>query len=493
MKTTRSRWVILITILAALSLVAAACGDNDDTSASGDDVAAPEEAGDDVAAPEEAGDDVAAPEEAGDDVAAPEEAVEDVAAPEEAVEDVAAPEEAVEDVAAPEEAVEDVAAPEEAVEDVAAPEEAVEPTGEPIKVMTIAPRESNLPTYPNIFGTADVYEQYINDRGGVAGRPLEVIGCDAKGDPNEAAACAREAASEGVVAVLGHFEYDMSVAVPILEEAGIALLGSCCPVTPAEFSSPVNFIFGSTNAMQHSAVYKMADDGCQSPSIVYLENYFDYLKGLAGQAMEHFGVFEGNMRYASVPAQVGDYSPQAAEIDDADCVWLSLGAAHTGAFLAAMRTVGNDARPYGAQGNLTAEVAESYAELTEGGVVLNAYPNLVDPVWDEFRAALEDYDAPEASYNSLSGLGAWAAFVAFTDIAELVEGDITAATFLETVRAQDAYQSMWGPTIDLSVAEGPMPGFPRVLNFEITFDDVSGGVLSPTGEFIDFSEAVSGG
>ena len=485
MKTTRSLWVILIAILAALSLVAAACGDDDDTSAGGDDVAAPD-AGEDVAAPD-AGEDVAEPD-AGEDVAEPD-AGEDVAEPD-AGEDVAEPD-AGEDVAEPD-AGEDVAEPD-AGEDVAEPDDAGEPTGEPIKVMTIAPRESNLPTYPNIFGTAEVYEKYINDRGGVAGRPLEVIGCDAKGDPNEAAACAREAVSEGVVAVLGHFEYDMSVAVPILEEAGIALLGSCCPVTPAEFSSPVNFIFGSTNAMQHSAVYKMADDECQSPAIVYLENYFDYLSGLAGQAMEHFEVFEGNMMFTSVPAQVGDYSPQAAEIDDADCVWLSLGAAHTGAFLAGMRAVGNDARPYGAQGNLTAEVAESYADLTEGGVVLNAYPNLVDPVWDEFRAALADYDAPEASYNSLSGLGAWAAFVAFTDIAELVEGDITAATFLETVRAQDAYQSVWGPTIDLSVEAGPMPGFPRVLNFEITFDDVSGGVLSPTGEFIDFSEAVSGG
>ena len=359
--------------------------------------------------------------------------------------------------------------------------------------MSIAPLESNLPTYPNIAGAAEVYEQYINDRGGIAGHPLEVIVCDSKGDPNGAATCAREAASEGVVALVGHFEYDMSVAVPIFEEAGIAILGSCCPVTPAEFSSPVNFIFGSTNAMQHAAVFKMADDGCQAPSIVYLENYFDYLSGLARQSMEHYGVFEDNMRFTSVPAAVGDYSAQAAEISGADCVWLSLGAAHTGAFLAGMRTVGNDARPYGAQGNLTVEVAESYSELTDGGVVLNAYPNLVDPVWDEFRAALEDYDAPEVEYNSLSGLGVWAAYVAFTDLAELVDGDITAASFLETVRAQDAYQSMWGPTIDLSVPEGPMPGFPRVLNFEITFDDVSNGVLLPTGEFIDFSDAVSGG
>jgi hypothetical protein len=61
------------------------------------------------------------------------------------------------------------------------------------------------------------------------------------------------------------------------------------------------------------------------------------------------------------------------------------------------------------------------------------------------------------------------------------------------VRDQDAFQTMWGPTIDLSAAEGPMPGFPRVLNLQITFDRIINGELTPTGIFADMTDAVQAG
>jgi ABC-type branched-subunit amino acid transport system substrate-binding protein len=365
---------------------------------------------------------------------------------------------------------------------------------EPIKMMTIAPIETQLAPYPSIEEGSKIYEQYINDRGGIAGgHPLEVIFCDSKGDPNEAAACAREAVNEGVVAVVGHFEYDLSSAVPILEEAGIALFGSCCPVSPAEFTSPVNFIFGSTNAMQHAATYLMQQEGCEAPGYVYIDIYSDYLTGLAKEGQAYYGAFEDNAKFVSVPLEVGDFSPQAAEVDGTDCLWLSLGPAHSGAFLAGMQSVGSEQRVFGAQGNFTQEVAQGYPELAVDGVVLNAYPNLSDPVWDEFRAAIDEYGAgTDTNFDTLSGLGVWAAYVAANDIASLIEGEITADSFLDTALQQDAYQSMWGPVIDLS-QDGPMPAFPRVLNVELTYDRINEqGELVPSGEFVDMTPAVSG-
>ena len=74
---------------------------------------------------------------------------------------------------------------------------AAAPTGEPIKVMRGA-GQHQLPPYPNIPGAAKVYAQYINDKGGIAGHPLEVITCDDKGDANEAANCARQAVDQKV-------------------------------------------------------------------------------------------------------------------------------------------------------------------------------------------------------------------------------------------------------------------------------------------------------
>src|SRR4051794_17803977 len=65
------------------------------------------------------------------------------------------------------------------------------PTGTPIKTMTVAAVNWNGPAYPNILETAKLYAKYINDRGGIAGHPLEVEVCDEMGDPNQLATCGR--------------------------------------------------------------------------------------------------------------------------------------------------------------------------------------------------------------------------------------------------------------------------------------------------------------
>ena len=137
--------------------------------------------------------------------------------------------------------------------------------------MTVAPINSQLPPYPNIHEAARIYGEWINDHGGINGRPLEVILCDGKGDPNEDANCGRQAAEEGVVALVGSFTFDASQLIPILEEENIAMFGSCCPIAEIEFSSPISFVTGSNFAIAAGAVPKMVDDGCEAPAVVYIE------------------------------------------------------------------------------------------------------------------------------------------------------------------------------------------------------------------------------
>ena len=47
------------------------------------------------------------------------------------------------------------------------------------------------------------------------------------------------------------------------------------------------------------------------------------------------------------------------------------------------------------------------------------------------RARRGGLDTTELDYNSLGGMGTWAAFVGFTQIAETIDGDITAESFYE--------------------------------------------------------------
>ena len=53
---------------------------------------------------------------------------------------------------------------------------AAAPSGEPIKLMTITTLNANGPTYENISITAEIAAKFINDNGGINGRPLEVDG-----------------------------------------------------------------------------------------------------------------------------------------------------------------------------------------------------------------------------------------------------------------------------------------------------------------------------
>src|SRR5690606_28954815 len=79
------------------------------------------------------------------------------------------------------------------------------PTGEPIKLLTVTTLNANGPTYENIAITAELAAGFINDNGGINGRPVEVELCDEQFDAAVAASCARQAVEDGVVSVVGSF------------------------------------------------------------------------------------------------------------------------------------------------------------------------------------------------------------------------------------------------------------------------------------------------
>jgi ABC-type branched-subunit amino acid transport system substrate-binding protein len=357
-------------------------------------------------------------------------------------------------------------------------------TGEPIKVMTIAPVNSQLPPYPNIHEAARIFGEWINANGGINGRPLEVVLCDGKGDPNEDANCGRQAAEQGVVAVVGSFSFDASQLIPILEQENIAMFGSCCPIAEIEFSNPISFVTGSNFAIPAGAVGRMVDDGCKNPAVVYIETAsLQFATDVAKDVFTFKGFNPDDAKYITIPIAAQDYSAQVAQaIDGTDCIYGGIADSNWAAFLPAMQSLGGTQRLYGHQGNLNSVIAEQFPELTQDGISVNAYPDIADPMWDDYRAALEEYNAPDLDWNSLAGLGTWSAYVAFAEIVSGMTGDITNESFLAAVRSSKAVDTggMF-PVLDLSTPWDGMGGaFPSIYNRTVTFDRIDNGVLSPT-------------
>jgi ABC-type branched-subunit amino acid transport system substrate-binding protein len=80
----------------------------------------------------------------------------------------------------------------------------------------------------------------INKAGGIGGQKVKAFVCDTSLDPNKTEQCARDAAEAGVVANVAFAGTTAANLMPILEENGIASIGTI-PVDPAGTTSPVSF------------------------------------------------------------------------------------------------------------------------------------------------------------------------------------------------------------------------------------------------------------
>ena len=362
-------------------------------------------------------------------------------------------------------------------------EEVVQPTGEPLKVMVLTPINSPISSYPNIAKAAEIYQQWVNDRGGIAGRPLEVTICDDKADPNESAACGRKAVANKDIAIVGSFTLDVSSLMPIVEENTIQWFGACCPVSATEFTSPMSFVMGSVFSMFMTGGKKMIEDGCEKPAVIVGDlASADYYIGQAKLGFKSMGFDENKAVYIKVPLGATDLTAQAAQATKGtDCIFGVMGDISWMAFLPAFSSVGGTQRLYGPQGNLNSKVAEAFPKETENGIIINSYPNLISPAWDEYRKALVQYKAPDLDWNSLAGLGTWAAFEGFRKIVEGMTGEVTAKTFSAAARATSNLE-MDGMVINLdwTTPWAALGGsVPNIINRTVYYDVMSGGKVAP--------------
>jgi ABC-type branched-subunit amino acid transport system substrate-binding protein len=346
------------------------------------------------------------------------------------------------------------------------------PTGDPIKVMTIAAVNWNGPQYPNILETAKLYEKYVNDRGGIAGRPLQVQVCDEQGDPNQLAACGRKAVADKVVSVVGSFTLTGDRIVPILEAKKVTWFGICCSISPAEANSPITFNFGVGPTATGAYASKLIELGCKKPAIVVL----DYPgKNLTIQSQTRVFASKGIKvtKTVSVPLASQDYAPQVAQATSGtDCIIGNLAESQWASFLPAFAQSGSTAKLIGAQGNFDEKVAKNFPKVVEGDIVIGTYPDLSDKAFDDYRAAIAQYKPdPSLDYNSLGGLGTWTGYTGFKSIVEKMTGPVTAETFYDAANKTTALDTGGKvPVLDFTKPWKDAPfGYTRIFNTSSTF------------------------
>lgn len=381
--------------------------------------------------------------------------------------------------------------------DPASPTETAEaPTGDPIKVMTVTTLNAAGPTYQNIANTANAYESYINSRGGIAGRPLEVTVCDEQFDPAVATTCARDAVEGDMVSIVGSFTFFAESIVPVIAESDITWFGPCCPITPSELTNPHSFPIGNQPMYAVGSVKRAIDDGCESINAVIIEGAEIFIPPMEN-AIRALGMEFGEV--ISLPATAQDYSAEVARAtsNDADCVVTVVSETPYITWNTAWTQSGTEARQYGPQGNLNSVSAAGNEEATDGDVIGGMYPDISTDAFSEYRVALDEagLDTTELDYNSLGGLGTWAAFVGFAQIAETIDGEITAASFFEAA-SNTSSLDLGGmvPVLDFTQewTDG-LEGYERLFNRSVVFSTLENGEVVPlTTEFEDVGDLATG-
>src|ERR1700761_2674856 len=371
-----------------------------------------------------------------------------------------------------------------------------EAKGEPIVTMTYTDVNTEGPQYKNIEETERVYQEWINSHGGIAGRPLEAKFCDAHGTPTAAAACAREAVADKAVAAVGNFTFTGDAVVPILEKGNTALFGNCCAISPLELTSKISFPMGNQPLYGVGLVKRAVADGCKHMVGVIIEGAeaFEPL-------MENAAKGEGTKieKFVNLPGTAQDYSAQVAEATsgDTDCLVIIVSETPYIAWMPAFAQSGSEAVMYGPQGNFNENAVKGFESVVEGDQVGGMYPDISTAAWSEYREALEKYEADSAQdYNSLGGMGTWAAYEGFKQVVESMSGEIDNTTFLKA--AETAEINLPGLVPPLNMAEnwgktGGPEGFERLVNRCGTFSEFKEGKLTPLGdEFEDLSKLGGG-
>ncbi|WP_432198166.1 ABC transporter substrate-binding protein [Streptomyces sp. bgisy027] len=155
---------------------------------------------------------------------------------------------------------------------------AVEPgdpslTGSPIKLMVIAQlTATNQAETPQTVSAAKASASAINARGGIGGRPLQILSCDDKVDANAAAACARKAVSDGAVATVGQVSAMGAAINPVLQQNGMANIGPY-PLSASDFSSPSSFPLCAGGPAAIAGVARnLGTNGAETVGLAYFGN-----------------------------------------------------------------------------------------------------------------------------------------------------------------------------------------------------------------------------
>jgi ABC-type branched-subunit amino acid transport system substrate-binding protein len=360
--------------------------------------------------------------------------------------------------------------------------------GGTIKLMQIAPYESQLTSLPFMKTAAQAAVDEINDAGGVGGRKLELLTCNEKSDANEALRCAQKAVQEKVTAVVGSLTTFGAQVMPILEKGKIASVGADA-ITPYDAESSSSFLFDAgvpgyaampAIAVKSLGATKLVGVHAEGPAAPTNQDFFKMGADLAG------ATFADNI---VIPLDSIDYTQYIARAEDkgAQAIVSSLPPEGNLKLWKAIGSSGSDLKVVASAGSVTPAIVTEAGKAAEGSYVVAGTPAADDSnEWGKaYVTAVKKYEPDEKVFAGV-GLRAYQSLSLFKTVAETIEGDIDNESVLDAFKKVNGLKFAWVESLSFD-KDGPIKDLPRVVS-SVTFPaKVVGGKFVPEDSFDPFA------
>ncbi|MDN3295038.1 ABC transporter substrate-binding protein [Streptomyces ficellus] len=371
----------------------------------------------------------------------------------------------------------------------------------PITVMTWAPQDTRATNMPGMPAMGQAYARWVNSKGGLNGRELRVLTCNEGNEPAAAAACARRAVQEDVVAVVGSYSQNGRAVLPPLEAAGIPYIGGY-GITDEEFRSAISYpVNGGQAALLAGNGIQLATS-CDRVSLVRP----DSVEGARLPHILNSGLAQGHHRTAAdIPAaeDAGEYTDEARQSrrrtgEDGGCVTAALGA-HTANFFDSFRRLppdGRDVKVASVLGSVDQPLVDRTGGANgpfEGAYITGWYPDAGDERWNPMKRVIREHafgddriDPADAGVQTT-----WIAYTVLTKVVESLGRDKVTAGTVSRALSRGVRVHTGGLTPPLRWRYEDMlgtPGFPRIINHKVTFQVVRDGrLVAQRNGFVDIA------
>ena len=351
--------------------------------------------------------------------------------------------------------------------------------GAPIKIEVIGPFSLSAAPQQVALDAVQIQARLLNAKGGINGHPVKVIGCDDETDPNVGAACAQQAVSNHVVAVMGTFSLVSSAIWPILNAARIPFLG-VVQYAPEDNSDVESYpVIPSTDYADASAyAYLIKDQHCTAVADVTDDEGADttYTTDFDTAVSKADGARYVGPYYETVTAGVANVDPLAASIlANATCADVSIGSAGIPLIQELLQldptfevSAGEGSLPGNWPTELGAADASHVHTIGSIAPLTSSAPGVV--AYNRYMA-LAGQGASEGEFSEST----WAAFYVFAEAAEAIKGPVTNVTFKAQLK-KSSHLTTEGMTAPINFTEpktiGPLT---REFNTSVILEGASNG------------------